>query len=57
MREFIQNLQQIVDNIEELGTYEYGPFTITVLQKIDRASEKIIVSNPEIKPEHKYTTH
>lgn len=56
-REFIQNLQQIVDNIEELGTYEYGPFTITVLQKIDRASEKIIVNNPGIKSEHKYTTH
>jgi len=56
-REFIQNLQQIVDNIEELGVYEYGPFTITVLQKIDRASEKIIVSNPKIKPEHKYTIH
>ena len=56
-REFIQNIQQIVDNIEELGTYEYGPFTITVLQKIDRASEKIIVNNPGIKSEHKYTTH
>jgi len=55
--EFIQNLQQIVDGIEELGEYEYGPFTIIILRKVDRSSDKIIVINPEIKPEHKYTTH
>jgi len=55
--EFIQNIQQIIDNIEDLGIYEYGPFTITVLQKTDRASEKIIINNPEIKPEHLYTIH
>jgi hypothetical protein len=55
--EFIQNIQQIIDSIEDLGAYEYGPFTITVLRKVDRASEKVIVNNPEIKPEHLYTIH
>jgi glycosyltransferase involved in cell wall biosynthesis len=55
--QFIQNIQQIIDNIEDLGTYEYGPFTITALQKMDRASEKIIINNPEIKPEHLYTIY
>jgi GT2 family glycosyltransferase len=55
--EFIQNIQQIIDSIEDLGTYEYGPFTVIVLQKMDRASEKIIINNPEIKPKHLYTIH
>ena len=55
--DFIQNLQQIIDNTEELGEYEYGPFKIAVYQKVDRAKDKIVITNPEIKPEHKYTIH
>lgn len=56
-QDFVQRIQGIVDNIEETGDYEYGPFSITVNRKIDRAHEKVVVTNPEIKPEHKYTIH
>jgi len=53
--EFLQNLQHIIHhNVDEPGKFEYGPFTITVNRKIDKASEKMIVVNPEIKPEHLY---
>lgn len=55
--EFIQRVQSIIDSVEEEGQYEYGPFTIIVNKKIDRASEKIVVLNPQIKPEHKYSIH
>ena len=55
--EFISNIQQIIASIEETGNYEYGPFVITVCQKINRAKDKIVITNPEIKPEHKYTIH
>lgn len=54
---FIQKIQYIVDDIEEIGNYEYGPFLITINQKVDRACDKIIVNNPEIKPEHKYSIY
>ena len=54
---FIEKIQHIVDSVEDVGDYEYGPFSITINQKIDRACEKIIISNPQIKPEHKYTIH
>lgn len=56
-QEFIQNIQHIVENVEETGQYEYGPFTITISKKVDRAVEKIVVTNPQLKPEHKYTIH
>ena len=57
--EFISNIQQIVANLDGTlpGDYEYGPFMVTVRQVVDRAKEKAIITNPEIKPEHKYTTH
>ena len=54
---FITNVQQIVEDVEELGDYEYGPFRITVSNKLNHASEKIVVNNPDIKPEHLYTIH
>lgn len=54
---FIEKMQYIVDSIEEVGSYEYGPFSITVNQKVDRASEKIVVNNPQIKPKHKYVIY
>ena len=56
-QEFISKVQDIVDSVEEPGDYEYGPFTITVNNKVDRASDKIVVRNPDIKPEHLYTIH
>ena len=55
--EFISNIQQIIHNIEETGDYEYGPFIITINQKADRATQKIAVNNPQVKPEHKYSVH
>jgi GT2 family glycosyltransferase len=55
--EFISNIQQIIASIDEIGNYEYGPFAIAVYQKIDRVSDKIVITNPQVKPEHKYTIH
>jgi GT2 family glycosyltransferase len=55
--EFVCKMQDIVDNVEETGTFEYGPFTITINALQDRATDRIIVTNPEIKPEHLYTIH
>ena len=53
--EFIAKLQDILVEIEEVGNFEYGPFTITVNRIQDRANELVKVTNPEIKPEHLYT--
>jgi hypothetical protein len=53
-QEFINNIQSIIDNTDEIGDYEYYPFTLTINNKIDRATDKIIVNNPRIKKEHLY---
>lgn len=53
-QEFISKIQHIINSIEDPGHYEYGPFTITLYNKIDRASEKIVINNPDIKQEHLY---
>lgn len=55
--EFIQNIQHIIDDVDGTGDFEYGPFQITIFNKVDRAAEKIVVTNPEIKQEHLYTIH
>ena len=55
--QFIAKLQDILAEVEEVGNFEYGPFTITVNRIQDRANELIKVVNPEIKPEHLYTIH
>lgn len=56
-QDFICNIQHIVDSIEDTGEFEFKCFKITVYDKVDRASEGIVISNPEIKPEHLYTIH
>lgn len=56
-QEFIQNIQHIIDGVDEVGDFEYGPFNITINQKLDHAHEKITISNPQVKPEHLYTIH
>jgi len=56
-QDFICNIQHIVDSVEDTGEFEYECFKITVYSKVDRASESIIINNPEIKPEHLYTIH
>jgi glycosyltransferase involved in cell wall biosynthesis len=56
-QEFIQNIQHIIENVDDVGDFEYGPFSITIYQLVDRASECVVITNPEIKPNHLYTTH
>ena len=55
--DFIINLQDIVETVDELGIFEYGPFQITINAKNDVASKLITVTNPDIKPEHVYSIH
>lgn len=57
INEFITKLQDIVDEVGETGSFEYGPFSIIINRIQDRATELIKVDNPEIKPEHLYTIH
>ena len=56
-QDFICKIQHIIDSVEDTGEFEYECFKITVYSKVDRASENIIINNPEIKPEHLYTIH
>lgn len=56
-QDFICKIQHIIDSVEDTGEFEYECFKITVHSKVDRASENIIINNPEIKPEHLYTIH
>jgi glycosyltransferase involved in cell wall biosynthesis len=52
---FIIKLQDIIGEMDDVGTFEYGPFAITVNRIQDKANELVKVANPEIKPEHLYT--
>jgi hypothetical protein len=54
--EFLIYLQKIIDQTEE-GSFEYGPFRIDIEKKVDRANEKIKVTNPEIRPEDLYEVY
>ena len=54
---FLIHLQQIIDETEELGEFEYGPFKFTINKKINVADSKKIITNPEVKREHLYTIH
>jgi glycosyltransferase involved in cell wall biosynthesis len=56
-QEFIAQLQPIIDSTDGIGTYQYELFDITISDKVDRALNQIVVTNPEIKPEHLYTIH
>jgi glycosyltransferase involved in cell wall biosynthesis len=53
-QQFLFYLQQIINETEELGEFEYGPFKIVINEKIDKATNRIFVSNPSIKQEHLY---
>jgi glycosyltransferase involved in cell wall biosynthesis len=55
--EFVAKLQDIIAQVEEIGSFEYGPFKLTIKTLEDKATNLIKVSNPEIKPEHLYTIH
>jgi glycosyltransferase involved in cell wall biosynthesis len=55
--DFLVPLQKIIDQTDDAGGFEYGPFLITINKKINRASEYIKISNPDIKPEHLYHIH
>jgi len=51
---FLSQLQLIIDQTEDTGKFQYGPFNITINNKIDRAKDKIKITNPKIKKEHLY---
>lgn len=50
---FLIHLQDIIDQTE-IGEFEYGPFKIKITQKINKAKDKIFISNPSVKKEHLY---
>lgn len=54
---FVSKLQDVIAAADEVGTFEYGPFYITINNLQDRATELIAVRNPEVKPEHTYIIH
>ena len=54
---FLIHLQQIIDETEELGEFEYGPFKFIINNKINRSDTKKIITNPKVKKEHLYTIH
>lgn len=54
---FLTQLQFIIDQTEDSGKFQYGFFTITINNKVDRAKDKIKITNPEVKPEHLYTIY
>jgi GT2 family glycosyltransferase len=51
---FINNLQHIIHQTEDLGVFEYENFKITINKKENLILNKIKIKNPEIKPEDKY---
>jgi len=51
---FINNLQHIIHQTEDLGEFEYENFKIIINKKENLILNKIKVKNPEIKPEDKY---
>jgi len=54
---FLGQLQDILDDTDEIGKFSYGPFIFHINNKIDRAKEKAVITNPEIKPEHLYEVY
>lgn len=52
----LQNLQHIIHSAEE-GSYEVLGLTLTINKKENTISNKIKVTNPEIKPEHLYKVY
>jgi hypothetical protein len=51
---FIDNLQHIIHQTEDLGEFEYENFKIVINKKENLILSKIKVQNPKIKPEDKY---
>lgn len=51
---FIENLQHIIHETEDLGEFEYGPFKIKINKKINTIKDKIVVTNPSIKSDDLY---
>ena len=54
---FLIHLQQVIDETEELGEFEYGPFKFNINKKINVADSKKTIANPKVKKEHLYTIH
>jgi GT2 family glycosyltransferase len=51
---FINNLQHIIHQTEDLGEFEYENFKIIINKKENLILSKIKIQNPKIKPEDKY---
>lgn len=54
---FILNLQDIIDNVEDIGEFSYDIFHVNISRIQNIAHEKIHIQNPEIEQQHLYTTH
>ena len=52
---FISKIQYIIENTSEIVMYEHDIFKIKINKHINRASEKIQITNPDIKEEDLYT--
>jgi len=57
LHEFIVKLQDVIASMNDVGTFEYGPFKVTINNLQNRATELIKVTNPEIKQQHLYAIH
>ena len=55
--EFLQYLQLIIDDTDDLDELEYGPFKVKINKKIDRSSNNIKISNPKVLLEHRFKTY
>ena len=51
---FLIHLQQIIDETNDLGEFEYQNFKISINKKENKSKEKININNPKIKTEHFY---
>jgi hypothetical protein len=49
----IYNLQHLIHHYD-IGTYEYDGFTIIINKKNNIVKDKIKITNPSIKKDHKY---
>ena len=51
---FIQNIQHIIHQTNDIGLFEYEGFKINIKKKTNNIKEKIKITNPEIKPNDLY---
>lgn len=57
VNQFLLNIQLILNQTPDTGEFEYGPFKISIRNKINRATERVKIDNPEVKNEHLYSIY